>query len=168
MRNHRHRVAGAADRVAGRFDGLDQRRDLFPLGDHHLHVGADGEAHMTFAILVDDVAQQINLVGAELALGAETDGPDLVARVRHVMQHARTRTVVIFPVAEILDHQRMHVLHAVRAAAFDRRAHFHLCHWLCLLIHLYLRENPAATQAVAGCLRCIHFAASWSHSSKRT
>jgi hypothetical protein len=97
----------------------DQRIDLLLVGDDVLDVGADGEAHEAFGELLGDVAQLADGVGVHLALGAGTHRPDLVAGVRDVVQHAGTGTVVILPVAAILQQRRVHVLVVVGYAALD-------------------------------------------------
>src|SRR3990167_3193904 len=92
---------------------------LVGAGKRNLHVRADGEAHVAFAVFVDHVTQQADLVRTELALGADAHRPDFVTGIGDMVQHARTRAVVVFPVAVVLDHQRMHVLKAVGAPGLD-------------------------------------------------
>jgi len=58
-----------------------------------------------------------------LALGAGAYRPYFVARVRHVVQHAGTRPVMIFPVAVIREQGRVHVLLVVRDPGFLGLAH---------------------------------------------
>ena len=71
---------------------------------------------------IDDVADLAQGEQSRMRWVPTLHGPDLVAALGHVMQHAGTRTVVVLPVAEVLLHQRMQVLEAVRAPALDGRA----------------------------------------------
>ena len=73
VRNHGHGRTGTTNRVTGFFKCLDQRSNLGFVGYHYFHIGANGKANVTIGELVDDVAQQVDLVGAQLALGTDTD-----------------------------------------------------------------------------------------------
>jgi hypothetical protein len=53
--------------------------------------------HIAVGVLVADVAQLAQREDVEDALGAGLDGPDLVAAVGDVAQHAGTRVLVVLP-----------------------------------------------------------------------
>jgi hypothetical protein len=105
----------------------DQGRDLVLVGDHELDIAADREAHMAVGVGVGDVAELADRPDVHLPLGAGAHGPDLIAAVRHMVQHAGPRPVVVLPVAVVLQHRRMHELLVVRGAAFDGGARGHVC-----------------------------------------
>ena len=97
VRDHRHRIAGAADREALGAQRVDQRAHLGLIGDHELHVGARGEAHVALGETVGDVAKLSDREHVHLALGAGAHRPDLVAALGDMMQHAGTRAVMPGP-----------------------------------------------------------------------
>ncbi len=121
--NGRHRVTGATHRKAVAGEGFNQRCDLGLVRHHVFDVGADCEAHMAIGVGVGNVTQLANGVQVHLPLRASAHGPDFIAGVRDVVQHAGAWPVVVLPVAIVLVHQRMQELLVVRYAAFDGGAH---------------------------------------------
>ncbi len=124
--NGRHRVAGATHRETVVGQGIDQRFNTGRVRHHVLDVGANREAHMAVGIFIGNVAQLADGEEVHLALGAGAHGPDLVATVRHMVQHTRTWPVVVFPVAIIFFHQRVQKRLVVRNAALNGGTHS--CH----------------------------------------
>ncbi|OSM05098.1 hypothetical protein MAIT1_03245 [Magnetofaba australis IT-1] len=57
---------------------------------------------MAFAVLIGDVAQEADDVHGHLTVGAGAHGVDGVAALGHVLEHAGTRTLMIFPLAVVL------------------------------------------------------------------
>jgi hypothetical protein len=125
--NHRNGVAGTADGEAVLLQFGDQRSDLRFGGDDVLDVGTDGEADAAFGKLVGDIAEFANREDVHLTGCAGTHGPDFIARVRDVVQHAGTRTVVVFPVAVVGGKLRVEEFLVVEEV-LDRLAHLRLSH----------------------------------------
>ncbi len=144
VRDHRHRSAGAAHREAFRFELLDQRGNFGFFRHHELDVGAGGEAHMAFGQLIADIAELADREHVHLALGASAHGPDLVTRLRHVVQNAGTRAIVPVPVAVVGLHHRVHVRERIRDTDFIRHAGL-----FGLLIHAF-PPKPRRPEADAG------------------
>ena len=109
VRDHRHRVAGAADRKAFGDQLVDQRLNLVEGAQHELDVAAGGEAHMALGELIADVAELADGEHVHLALRAGAHGPHLVAALGDMMQDAGPRPVMPRPCAVVLLQERMHV-----------------------------------------------------------
>ena len=128
VRNHGHRVGGAADRIALVVQRLDQRFDLGTISDHVFDVGTRGETHESITILVGKIGQFANGVVVHLTRRTGFDRPDFVAGFGAVIQNTRLGMAVERPLAVVLDHHGVHVGHRIRRSGFDRRTHF--CHVL--------------------------------------
>ena len=148
MGDHGHRVACATDRKAAALQGFDQGRDTRLLGHHVLDVGTDREAHMPVGIVVGYVAQLAHSEQVHLALRASAYRPDLVATMRDMVQHTRTRPVVVLPVAIVLQHQRVQILFVIGYAAFNRGAHS--CH-VCLPVFVRNFELLSCCRVAVAC-----------------
>ena len=86
-----------------------------------------GAVAVAVGVFVAHVAQLADGEDVHLALGAGADGPDLVARFRHVVKNAGARTVVPVPVAIVLLHHRVHVRKRIRNTRFIRHARLCFC-----------------------------------------
>ena len=123
VRDHRHRIAGAADRKARRGQRVDQRLNLVLRTHHELDVAARSEPDVALGELIADVAELADDEDVHLARRAGAHRPHLVAALGDVMQHSRARTVVPGPVAVILDQQGMHIRKRIRHPGFVGTAH---------------------------------------------
>ena len=122
MRNHRHRVAGAAHRETGFLELFDQRFDIGFVGQQEFDVRTRGETHMAIGVLVGEITQLADGEHVHLALCAGAHGVNLVAGLGHMAQNAGTGTVVIIPLAIVLLHHRVHVRKRIRHTMFFRHA----------------------------------------------
>jgi len=80
---------------------------------------------------ITDVAQLAKGKHIQNALGARLHSPDLVTTVGDVPQDTWPGVIMPAPLAEILDHQRMHVLESVGTTRLDWLSHI-LSHLLSL------------------------------------
>jgi hypothetical protein len=71
---------------------------------------------MAISILVTNIAQFAQGKDIQNTLGTRLNRPHGVAAISDVSQHPGPWMIVPAPLAEILDHQRVHVLKAVGAA----------------------------------------------------
>ncbi|KAF4531142.1 hypothetical protein B566_EDAN019175 [Ephemera danica] len=69
---------------------------------------------MPFGIGVGDVAQLAHGVHIHLPLGAGAHAPHLIARMRHMVQHAGAGAVVVAPVAVVLQQAGVQVINFLR------------------------------------------------------
>ena len=72
------------------------------VAQHEFNIATDGEADIALGILIGDVAQLTYCVNIHLPLGAGTNGPDLIAIDRDMMQDTGTRPIMPIPVTVIL------------------------------------------------------------------
>ena len=101
------------------FQRVDQRFDFGLVGHHVFEIAADRETHMAIGVLIADVTELAQRIDIQNALGTGAHRPDFLAAVRHMLQYPGPRMGVVLPLAEVLQHGRVHVLKAIRTSGFD-------------------------------------------------
>ena len=101
-----HGKLHAASIKLAAFQVLNQRIDLVFAVDHELDVVAGGEAQVTVAVLVGDLADLADQGDGHQAGAAHAHGVTLIATFSHVDQHAGFDDFVIQPLALVLGDDR--------------------------------------------------------------
>src|SRR5208282_4797650 len=97
-----HRVAGGADGHAELFASVLDAGDLALIGEQKLDVVPAGEAQITVAEFIGNVAQFFDEVGGYEPGRPTPDGIDLGPGLGYVHQHSRFQYLMIFPLAIVL------------------------------------------------------------------